>query len=74
MRVPVTILTGFLGSGKTTLLNHILEATRARAQSDWPKRIGIIENEFAAAFGIVRSRFSIQVHPALACSVALTHG
>ncbi|KAL1927759.1 hypothetical protein VTP01DRAFT_3580 [Rhizomucor pusillus] len=49
VRVPVTILTGFLGAGKTTLLNRILDAT---SNKQIPRRIGVIENEFAAAFGI----------------------
>lgn len=39
VRVPVTILTGFLGSGKTTLLNHLLT-------QDHGKKLAIIENEF----------------------------
>lgn len=39
IRIPVTILSGFLGAGKTTFLNHLLEK-----QKD--TRYAIIENEF----------------------------
>jgi G3E family GTPase len=48
-RIPVTIITGFLGSGKTTLLNNLLNENH---HSKNKKRIAVIENEFAAAFGI----------------------
>eukprot|EP00392_Amoebophrya_sp_AT5.2_P007452 g7467.t1 len=41
LKVPVTIVTGFLGSGKTTLVNHILHLN---ARNN--KRFAVIENEF----------------------------
>lgn len=39
MRIPVTILTGFLGAGKSTLVQQMLRAPHGH-------RIAIIENEF----------------------------
>jgi len=39
LRIPVTVLTGFLGSGKTTLVNHILTENHG-------KKLAVIENEF----------------------------
>src|SRR6266478_3184116 len=38
LRLPVTIITGFLGSGKTTLVNHILARQHGL-------RIAVIVNE-----------------------------
>jgi len=39
LKIPVTIITGFLGAGKTTLLNNILKANK-------DKKFAVIENEF----------------------------
>jgi cobalamin biosynthesis protein CobW len=39
MKIPATIVTGFLGAGKTTLLRHLLAHARGR-------RIALIVNEF----------------------------
>ena len=41
MKIPVTIVTGFLGAGKTTLVREVLEHARGR-------RIAIVVNEFGA--------------------------
>ena len=38
MKIPITIVTGFLGAGKTTLLNNIIERSS--------KRLALIINEF----------------------------
>jgi cobalamin biosynthesis protein CobW len=39
MKVPATVITGFLGSGKTTLIRHLLENANGR-------RFALIVNEF----------------------------
>jgi len=41
MKIPATIVTGFLGAGKTTLVRHVLEHAGGR-------RIAVIVNEFGA--------------------------
>jgi G3E family GTPase len=41
MRLPVTIIGGYLGAGKTTLLNRILTGNHG-------KRVGVIVNDFGA--------------------------
>jgi ABC-type lipoprotein export system ATPase subunit len=39
IKIPVTVITGYLGSGKTTLLNHILSGQKDR-------KVAVIVNEF----------------------------
>ncbi|MHB1701429.1 MAG: CobW family GTP-binding protein [Acidobacteriaceae bacterium] len=39
IKIPVTVITGFLGSGKTTLLNHVLSQQHGR-------KVAVIVNEF----------------------------
>ena len=39
MKIPATVITGFLGAGKTTVIRHMLENAKG-------KRIALIINEF----------------------------
>lgn len=48
VRVPITIVTGYLGAGKTTLLNYILTAQHG-------KKIAVIMNEFGDSIDIEKS-------------------
>ncbi|EGS21446.1 uncharacterized protein CTHT_0033040 [Thermochaetoides thermophila DSM 1495] len=48
VKVPLTIVTGYLGAGKTTLLNYILTAEHG-------KKIAVIMNEFGDSLDIEKS-------------------
>ncbi|KAJ4412423.1 hypothetical protein N0V82_008818 [Gnomoniopsis sp. IMI 355080] len=48
VKVPITIVTGYLGAGKTTLLNYILTAQHG-------KKIAVIMNEFGDSLDIEKS-------------------
>lgn len=48
VKVPITIITGYLGAGKTTLLNYILTAEHG-------KKIAVIMNEFGDSLDIEKS-------------------
>lgn len=41
MKIPVTLIGGYLGAGKTTLVNHLLRNAA-------PKRLAVLVNEFGA--------------------------
>ncbi|KAK3400149.1 CobW/HypB/UreG, nucleotide-binding domain-containing protein [Sordaria brevicollis] len=48
VKVPISIVTGYLGAGKTTLLNYILTAQHG-------KKIAVIMNEFGDSLDIEKS-------------------
>jgi len=43
MKIPATVVTGFLGAGKTTLIRHLLANANARGDMKRPRWVGSVK-------------------------------